>query len=161
MDILALIRELSDSGLDSVALLVVLPLVMRYMILQSRVEMRQEMRDALDDNNKEIYRYVDAKFEAQDAKFEARFDTQDAKLEAHDARFGQIDARLAAHDALFDRNDRKNESRYYDLIQHLMDLRERLAHIEGRLGFYPPSRGVEPPIPEPGAEPESSEPAQS
>lgn len=161
MDILALLRELSSAGISDVVLLVVIPLMMRYWIIQSRIEqrkeMRQELRNALDDKSKEIYQYIDAKFDAHDAKFDAH----DAKLEAHDGRFDQIDARLAAHDAKMDQLDRKNDSRAYDITLHLIDVRERLANIEGRLDLYPPRRGVEPPIPEPGAERESGEPAQS
>ena len=71
MDILALLKEVSSSGFSDVVLLVAIPLVMRYWIIQSRIEqrkeMRQELRDALDDKSTEIYRYIDAKFEAQDA----------------------------------------------------------------------------------------------
>ncbi len=48
-----------------------------------------------------------------------------------------------------------------ELLHHLIDVRERLANIEGRMGIYPPRRGVEPPIPEPAAMPESGEPSQS
>ncbi|MDE2821056.1 MAG: hypothetical protein OXI40_15090 [Chloroflexota bacterium] len=150
MDILGLLRELNTAGISDVLLLVVIPLILRYWIIQSRIEQRKELRDALDDNNKEIYRYIDAKFEAVDARFAA-----------HDARFDQIEARLIAHDAKFDQLDRKNDSRAYDMTLHLIDIRERLANIEGRMGIYPPRRGVEPPIPEPAAEPESGESAQS
>ncbi|MDE2857666.1 MAG: hypothetical protein OXN94_07445 [Chloroflexota bacterium] len=150
MDILGLLRELNTAGISDVLLLVVIPLILRYWIIQSRIEQRKELRDALDDNNKEIYRYIDAKFEAVDARFAA-----------HDARFDQIEARLAAHDTRFDQLDRKNDSRAYDMTLHLIDIRERLANIEGRMGIYPPRRGVEPPIPEPAAEPESGESAQS
>jgi len=150
MDILGLLRELNTAGISDVLLLVVIPLILRYWIIQSRIEQRKELRDALDDNNKEIYRYIDAKFEAVDARFAA-----------HDARFDQIEARLIAHDAKFDQLDRKNDSRAYDMTLHLIDIRERLANIEGRMGIYPPRRGVEPPVPEPAAEPESGESAQS
>ncbi|MDE2949956.1 MAG: hypothetical protein OXT68_04240 [Chloroflexota bacterium] len=150
MDIPGLLRELNTAGISDVLLLVVIPLILRYWIIQSRIEQRKELRDALDDNNKEIYRYIDAKFEAVDARFAA-----------HDARFDQIEARLIAHDAKFDQLDRKNDSRAYDMTLHLIDIRERLANIEGRMGIYPPRRGVEPPVPEPAAEPESGESAQS
>ena len=44
---------------------------------------------------------------------------------------------------------------------HLIDVRERLANVEGRLDLYPPRRGLEPPIPDPAGEPESGESAQS
>ncbi len=157
MDILGLLKEFSSSGALEVILLVVIPLLVRYWIIQSRIEMRQELRDVLDDNNKEIYRYIDAKFDAQDAKLEAH----DTRFDRIDARFDRIDARFAAQDARFDQLDRKNDSRAYDITLHLIDVRERLANIEGRMGIYPPRRGVEPPTPEPAAEPESGESAQS
>lgn len=157
MDLLGLLRELSATGILELILLVGLPLYMRYMISEAKHDLRQEMRGALDDNNKEIYRYMDAKFEAVDAKFEA----QNAKLEAHDARFDQIDARLAAHDARFDAQDarmeqldRKNDSRAYDITLHLIDVRERLANIEGRLGLPTPRMpAVSPPLEAPAEEP--------
>ena len=147
MDILGLIKELSSAGISDIVLLVVIPIAVRYWLIQSRIdlrnELRQEWRDALDDKSKEIYRYIDTKFDAQDAK-----------LKEHDARFDAQDARI-------DQLDRKNDARAYDITLHLIDVRERLANIEGRMGIYPPRRGVEPPIPEPAAMPESGEPSQS
>ena len=120
MDLVGLLRELSSAGISDVVLLVVIPIVTRYWIIQSRVELRkelrQEWRDALDDKSNEIYQYIDAKFEAQDAKIEAhdaRFDRMDARFVAQDARFDQIDARFVAQDARFDQLDRKNDARAY------------------------------------------------
>ena len=167
MDILGLLQELSSAGISEVVLLIVIPVAVRYLIIKAasdlRKEMRQEVRDALDDKSKEIYRYMDARFDAQDARFDAhdkRFDQLDARLDAHDKRFDRIDARLDAHDRRFDQSDRKNEARAYDVTMHLIDIRERLANIEGRMGIYPPRRGLEPPVPEPVVEAESSEPSQ-
>jgi len=48
-----------------------------------------------------------------------------------------------------------------ELLALIVDIRERLANLEGRVGIYPPRRGLEPPIPEPVALPESGEPSQS
>lgn len=48
-----------------------------------------------------------------------------------------------------------------ELLHHLIDVRERLANIEGRMGIYPPRRGVEPPMPEPAPEQERSELSRS
>ena len=165
MDILALLRELSNSGISDIVLLVVIPLLVRYWISEAKSELRQEMRSevsgAIDEKLKEFREYIDARFDAQDA----RFDAQDAKFkdfrEHMDARFDAQDARFDKQDARIDQLDRKNDSRAYDMTLHLIDVRERLANIEGRLGMYPPRRGVDPPIPEPAAEPESNEPAQS
>ena len=42
-----------------------------------------------------------------------------------------------------------------------IDLRERLANIDWRLGISPPRRGPEPPMPERSATPESAETIQS
>ena len=54
-----------------------------------------------------------------------------------------------------------SEQGHKEILLHLIDVRERLANIEGRMGIYPPRRGVEPPIPELATEPESGERAQS
>ena len=147
MDLLGLIRELSGNGISDVVLLIGLPLWVRHLIIQSRTEQgketRQEIRDALDEKSKEIYRYIDSKFEAQGT------------------RLDKIDERFDAQEARIDQLDRKNDQRAYDLTMHLIDVRERLANIEDRMGIYPPRRGVEPPTPEPAEAPESGEPEQS
>ena len=157
MDLLGLLRELSSAGISDVVLLVVIPLLTRYWIIEAKQEMRQEMRGALDDKSKEIYRYIDTKFEAQDTKFEA----QDARFDAQDIKLKELDARFDAQDAHIDQLDRKNDVRAYDITSHLIDVRERLANIEGRMGIYPPRRGVEPPMPEPAPEQERSELSRS
>lgn len=48
-----------------------------------------------------------------------------------------------------------------ELILLLVDIRERLANIEGRMGIYPPRRVPEPPLPEPAPESQASEPSAS
>ena len=48
-----------------------------------------------------------------------------------------------------------------ETLSHLTAIRERLANIEGRLGMYPPRRGVEPPVPELAEAPAGEESTQS
>jgi len=54
MDIRGLLRELNTAGISDVLLLVVIPLILRYWIIQSSSERSREWRDALDDHTKEI-----------------------------------------------------------------------------------------------------------
>ena len=173
MDILGLLRELSNSGVSDIVLLVVIPLLVRYWIGEAKSELRDDIDARIQDNNKHIFARFDAqdakfearfdaqdaRFDAQDAKFNARFDAQDARFDAQDARFDaqdarfdridsrfdridsrfekvdsrfdKVDARFDAQDARIDQLDRKNEQRAYDITGHLIDVRERLANIEG------------------------------
>ena len=135
MDILALLREFTSSGISDIALLVVIPLLVRYWISESRSELRQDFNDAMD-----------AKLHDNNEVMNARFDQLERRMDQFERRMDQLDRKL-------DQHDRKNESRAYDIMQHLMDLREQLANIEGRLGISPPRRGLETPMPTPAAAP--------
>ena len=138
MDILGLLRELSNSGISDVVLLVVIPLLVRYWISEAKADLRKELDESMD-----------SKLIGYQQKMDVRFD-------ANDKRFDQIDARL-------DRQDKRTDLLYQQNVEiaaHLMDLRERLANIEGRMGIYPPRRvSVELPRGEQIAEPEGSPPS--
>lgn len=143
MDVIGLLKELSSTGLFDAVLLVAIPLLVGNWISDAKQELRQEFNDSIDAKLNDFREVVNS-----------RFDRIDDKFVRIDEKFGRIDDRLL-------QLDRKNDSRAYDMTLHLIDVRERLANIEGRMGIYPPRRGVEPPVPEPTTEPEGSETAQS
>ncbi len=142
-------------------LLLVIPLMMRYMISEAKQELRRDFNQAIDSKIKDFGEVIDAKNSDLREYIRARFDAQDARLDAQDAKFKDLrehmDARFNAQDARFDKQDaridqldRKNDSRAYDMTLHLIDVRERLANIEGRLGIATPRMSaVSPPVEEP------------
>ena len=54
-----------------------------------------------------------------------------------------------------------SDQSHKEVLLHLMDVRERLANIEGRLGLPPPRPSIPPPALEPAAAPQVENPTQS
>ena len=76
-------------------------------------------------DNIETRELVTGAIEKLTGDFNKRFDKQDAKFDKQDAKF----------DKRFDKQDAKLDA----VIASLSDARERLARIEGQLGFDPPA----------------------
>ncbi|MCQ3807471.1 MAG: hypothetical protein OXD50_06945 [Chloroflexi bacterium] len=66
-------------------------------------------------------------------------ETRELFTEAIEKLTGDFDKRLDKQDAKFDKRFDKQDAKFDAVIASLSDARERLARIEGQLGFDPPA----------------------
>ena len=125
MDLIALLRELSDTGISDFVFIGVALLVVRYWFSETRREISKE---------------IDDKIGAANRDFQQSF--QEVRQEIREARTNSEQSHQETRHELKDmRQDMK------DIMLHLIDVRERLANIEGRLGAPTPRMSaVSPPL---------------
>jgi uncharacterized coiled-coil protein SlyX len=99
--------------------------------LKIRTEVALLIEKALDKQRLEFTELLDSRFAAVDSRFAAV-----------DSRFAAVDSRISELNRTVDGNHRATQKRLDAITSSLADVRERLARIEGHLGFglsQPPS----------------------
>lgn len=150
MDLVGLLRELSGTGISVYVAVGVALVVVRYWFSETRREISKEIDEKIGA----------AKNDFQQSFRELRQEIREAKTDSSQAH-KETRQEINAVRVYAEQSHQETRQEMKDITLHLIDVRERLANIEGRMGIYPPRRGVEPPIPEPAAEPESGESSQS
>jgi len=125
MDVFGLLKEVSGLGIDSVIVGAVILLVVRNWFSETRREISKE---------------IDDKVGVAKSDFQQSF--QELRQEIKEAR------------TYSEQSHQETRQEMKDIMLHLIDVRERLANIEGRLGAPTPRMpAVSPPLGAPAEEP--------
>ena len=136
MDVLGLLKEVSGSGLDSVIVGAVILLAVRYWLSEMRRDISKEIDDKLGGFKHEVQQSF------QEVRQEIRANRTYAERSHRETReeFNVVRSEFAQS--------------HKETMLHLIDVRERLANIEGRLGAPTPRMpAVSPPLEAPAEEP--------
>lgn len=142
---IALLSELASTGIADLATIVIVLLVVRYWLSEIRSEFRQEMQA----NANELRQEMQANTNQLRQEMQANTDQLRQEMQANTDQLRQEIGDVKE----------TSEQGHKETLLHTIDVRERLANIEGRLGLPPSRQGIVPPVPMPGAPPESSDPA--
>ena len=173
MDLMALLSQLADAGIGDLVTVVIVVLFVRYSAGETRREISKEIDDKvgsaksdlealIKENRQEIAAVrTETRQEIHALRTETRQDFEAVRKEMRqDFEAVRKETRQEIH-ALrtetrqeFDAARANSEQSHKEIMLHLIDVRERLANIEGRLGA-PTTRmsGVSPPLEAPAEEP--------
>ena len=143
MDAFSLLKEVSGLGIDSLIVGAVLLLYVRYSASETRREISDEIDDKLGAFKNEVQQsFQEVRQEIRAVRTYAERSHQETRQEIRESRTDSLQEHQAT------RQEMK------DIMLHLIDVRERLANIEGRLGAPTPRMsGVSPPLEAPTEEP--------
>ena len=136
MDLIGLFRELTSSGISDFFVGGVILLAVRYWLSELRRDISKEIDDKIGA----------VKTEVQQSHQELRQEIRDVRTYTEQSR---KDMRQE-----FNATRTNSEQSHKEIMLHLIDVRERLANIEGRLGAPTPRMSaVSPPLEAPAEEP--------
>ena len=136
MDLIALLKELTSTGISDFVFVGVTLVVVRYWFSETRREISKEIDDKVGSAKTDLEALI-------------RENRQEIAAIRADSRQDFDAARAYSEQA---HQETRQEMR--DVMLHLIDVRERLANIEGRLGAPTPRMsGVSPPLDTPAEEP--------
>lgn len=136
MDLTSFISQMVDAGIADVATIVIVVLFVRYSASETRREISKE---------------IDDKVGALKSDLEQLINENRQEIAAHRTETRQEFSAVRAESEQAHQETRKE---IRDNMLHLIDVRERLANIEGRLGAPTPRMsGVSPPLELPSEEP--------
>ncbi len=154
MDVLGLLKEVSGLGIDSLIVGAVLLLYVRYTASETRREISDEIDDKLGAFKNEVQQsFQEVRHEIRAVRTYAEQSHQETRQEIHSFRTEtRQEIRESRTDSLQEHQATRQEMK--DIMLHLIDVRERLANIEGRLGAPTPRMpAVSPPLEAPAEEP--------
>ena len=143
MDLIGLLKELTSTGISDFVFIAVALVVVRYWFSETRREISKEIDDKIGTAKAEFQQsFQEIRQEVRAVRTYAEQAHQDTRQEIRDARTESTQAH----------QDTRQELK--EIMLHLIDVRERLANIEGRLGAPTPRMsGVSPPLEAPAEEP--------
>ena len=179
MDLIGLLKELTSTGISDFVFIAVALVVVRYWFSETRREISKEIDDKIGTAKAEFQQsfqeirqevravrtyaeqaHQDTRQEIRDTRTEFTQAHQDTRQEIRDARTESTqahqDTRQEIRDARTESTQAHQDTRQElkEIMLHLIDVRERLANIEGRLGAPTPRMsGVSPPLEAPAEEP--------
>ena len=166
MDVLGLLKEVSGLGIDSVIVGAVILLVVRYWMSELRRDISKEIDDKVGaaktdfnqtfkENRQEVASFrtsVEESFKENRQEVASSFRTsveESFKESRQEIAAVRTDSRQEFNGART-----YSEQSHKEIMLHLIDVRERLANIEGRLGAPTPRMtGVSPPLESTAEEP--------
>ena len=158
MDLIVLLKELSSTGISDFVIVGVALLVVRYWFSETRREISKEidekvgalksdMEQSIQENRQEI---VALRTETQQGFSGIRTETRQEITALRTETRQEFNALRA--DSEHAHQETRQEIK--EMMLHLIDVRERLANIEGRLGAPTPRMSaVSPPLESPAEEP--------
>ena len=154
MDLTSLISQLVDAGIGDIATIVIVVLYIRYSASESRREISNEIDDKIGAFKNEAQQsFQDLRQEIRAVRTFAEQSHQETRKEFSEVR---TDSAQAHNETRQEINAVRTyaEQSHKETMLHLIDVRERLANIEGRLGQQTPRlSGVSPPLEAPAEEP--------
>ncbi len=154
MDLTSLISQLVDAGIGDVATIVIVVLYIRYSSSETRREISKEIDDKIGALKTDLNESIK---ENRQAIVTLRSDTrQEFNAVRTYAEQSNKEIRQEIKEFRIDSEQSHQETRQElkDLRLHVIDVRERLANIEGRLGAPTPRMSaVSPPLESPAEEP--------
>ena len=154
MDLTSLISQLVDAGIGDVATIVIVVLYIRYSSSETRREISKEIDDKIGALKTDLNESIKENRQAivtlrsdtrQEFNAVRTYAEQSNKEIRQEIKVFRIDSEQSHQET---RQDMK------DLMLHVIDVRERLANIEGRLGAPTPRMSaVSPPLESPVEEP--------
>ena len=143
MDLIGLLKELTSTGISDFVFIAVALVVVRYWFSETRREISKEIDDKIGTANTEFQQsFQEIRQEVRAVRTYVEQTHQETRQEIRDARTESTQAH----------QDTRQELK--EIMLHLIDVRERLANIEGRLGAPTPRMtGVSPPLEAPAEEP--------
>ena len=165
MDLTSLISQLVDAGIGDVATIVIVVLYIRYSSSETRREISKEIDDKIGaaktdleqlikDNRQEIAAVrTESRQEFSAARTYTEQSHTELRQEIREARTYTEQSRKDMRQE-FSATRTNSEQSHKEIMLHLIDVRERLANIEGRLGAPTPRMSaVSPPLEAPPEEP--------
>ena len=135
LDLIVLLKELSSTGISDVVIIGVALLVVRYWLSETRREISKEIDDKIGSAKSDLEQSIQQETGALRTQFE----------QSHRENRQEIIAVRTY-----------SEQSHKEIMLHLIDVRERLANIEGRLGEPTPRMSaVSPPLESPAEASES------
>ena len=158
MDVLGLLKEVSGLGIDSVIVGAVILLVVRNWLSETRREISKEINDKVGSAKTDLEALMqENRQEIASFKTETRQEFDAARTET---RQDLAEVKRTLEQSIRENRQEINAGRMYaqqshkEIMLHLIDVRERLANIEGRLGAPTPRMpAVSPPLEAPAEEP--------
>ena len=147
MDLMALLSQLADAGIGDLVTVVIVVLFVRYSAGETRREISKEIDDKVGSAKSDLEALI------KENRQEIAAVRTETRQEIHALR---TETRQEFNEARTYSEEAHHETRQElkDIMQHLIDVRERLANIEGRLGLPTPRMsGVSPPLEAPAEEP--------
>lgn len=147
MDLMALLSQLADAGIGDLVTIVIVVLFVRYSASETRREISKEIDDKVGSAKNDLEALI--KENRQEIAAVRTDSRQDFDAVRADSRQDFDAARTYSEQA-----HQETRQEMKDIMLHLIDVRERLANIEGRLGAPTPRiSGVSPPLEAPAEEP--------
>ncbi len=140
MELTSLITQLTEAGIADIATIVIVVLYVRYSASETRREISKE---------------IDDKVGALKSDMEQLIKENRQEIAAHRAETRREFTEIRTETRLeFNESRSTSEQSHKETMLHLIDVRERLANIEGRLGAPTPRMSaVSPPLESPAEEP--------
>ncbi len=165
MDLIGLIKEVTSSGISDFVFVGVILLAVRYWLSELRREISKEIDDKIGAFKIEVQQsFQEVRQEIIATRTESRQDFNAARTyseQLHQELRQEIAAvrtesrqEFSAARTYSEQSHQETRQEMKDIMLHLIDVRERLANIEGRLGAPTPRMsGVSPPLDAPAEEP--------
>ena len=143
MDLIGLLKELTSTGISDFVFVGVTLLAVRYWLSETRREISDEIDDKLGAFKNEVRQTFQ----------EVRQEIRETRVESSQAH-RETRQEIQAVRTYAEQSHQETRQEMKDIMLHLIDVRERLANIEGRLGAPTPRiSGVSPPLEAPAEEP--------
>lgn len=165
MDVLGLLREVSGLGIDSVFVGAVILLAVRYWMSEMRRDISKEIDDKISDAKSDFNQsFTENRQEIASFRTSVEESLKENRQEMASFRTSvegsfretrqEIDSVRTESRQEFKAARTYSEQSHKEIMLHLIDVRERLANIEGRLGEPTPRMpAVSPPLERPAEEP--------
>ncbi len=143
MDLIGLIRELTSSGISDFVFVGVILLAVRYWLSELRRDISKEIDDKIGAVKTEVQQsHQELRQEIRDVRTYSEQSHTELRQEIREAR------------TYSEQSHQETRQEMKEIMLHLIDVRERLANIEGRLGAPTPRMSaVSPPLEAPAEEP--------
>jgi len=158
MDLMALLSQLADAGIGDLVTVVIVVLFVRYSAGETRRKISKEIDDKVGSAKSDLEALIkENRQEIAAVRTETRQEIHalrtETRQEIHALRT-ETRQEFDAARTYSEEAHQETRQELKDIMQHLIDVRERLANIEGRLGLPTPRMsGVSPPLEAPAEEP--------
>ena len=147
MDLIGLIKELTSSGISDFVFVGVILLAVRYWLSELRREISKEIDDKIGAATNDVQQSF------QELRQEITATRTESRQEFNSARTYSEQSHTELRHEIREARSYSEQS-HKETMLHLIDVRERLANIEGRLGAPTPRMSaVSPPLEAPAEEP--------
>ncbi len=154
MDLIGLIKELTSSGISDFVFVGVILLAVRYWLSELRRDISKEIDDKIGAVRGDFQQsHQELRQEIRDVRTYTEQSHTELRQEIRQARTYTEQSRKDMRQE-FSATRTNSEQSHKEIMLHLIDVRERLANIEGRLGTPTPRMSaVSPPLETPAEEP--------